>query len=219
MAFPSFDPFWAINNTYPDGVTPNKIRPAEPLRQYGYPKETKVTAEELNWQLNNLYLQIAELKTLSAAASQIPVNTLVFIDGDTRNPAVIYGYGSWVPYAQGRVIIGHGTGTDDNGVQRSFNSGSTGGEYAHTLSNSEMPSHSHPYKDTYLYENAGNTGSIPASSKETVGFVNGGLGSGRADFDNDTMVFRDRTTDSVGAGQAHNNVQPYVSVNIWKRVS
>ena len=134
MTFPTFDPLWATNNTYADGVTPNKIRPVEALRLYGYPQQSRVTAEELNWQLNNLYLQIAELKTISASAAQTPVNQLVFIDGDSRNPAIIYGYGSWIPFGQGRVLVGHGTGTDVNGIQRSFNGGSTGGEYEHILS-------------------------------------------------------------------------------------
>jgi microcystin-dependent protein len=87
------------------------------------------------------------------------------------------------------MLIGHGTGTDVNGVQKSFNAGSTGGEYEHSLSTSEMPVHSHPYKDTYLFENASVVSSIPSSSKENVGFLNGGLGNGSRDFDNNTPNF------------------------------
>lgn len=219
MAFPSNNPDWAMEDTYQDGVTPNKSRPDVSLRDYGFLPVQPINAQELNWQLNNLALQIAELKTISSSAFQTPVNNLVFIDGDSRNPAVIYGYGTWVPFGQGRVIIGQGTGTDVNGVQQSFAAGSTGGEYKHTISTSEMPTHTHQYSDDYYIENAGNLTTVPSSSKRTVGFINGGIGAGRTDTDNNTMLFTNKNTESAGGGQAMNVVQPFISVHIWRRVS
>ena len=219
MPFPSNDPLFAMNDTYEDGVTPNKVRPDESLRDYGFLPVQEVNAQELNWQLNNIALQIAELKTLSASAFQTPVNHLIFIDGDNRNPAVIYGYGTWVPFGQGRVIIGAGIGTDINGVQQSFPAGSTGGEYKHTISTSEMPTHVHQYSDDYYIENTGNLTTIPESSKRTVGFINGGIGAGRTDTDNNTMLFTNKNTESSGGGQAMNVVQPFLTVNIWRRTA
>lgn len=219
MAYPTNNPEWATLDTYQDGVTPNKTRPDVSLRQYGFLPIQPVNAQELNWQLNNIQLQIQELKTLSASAFQTPVNRLVFIDGDSRNPAVIYGYGTWVPYGQGRVLIGHGTGTDINGVQQSFSAGGTGGEYKHTISNSEMPKHTHQYSDDYLFENAGSVTTVPASNKRTTGFINGGVGNGRMDTDNNTMAFTNKNTESEGGGQAMNVTQPFVVLHIWRRVS
>ena len=219
MPFPSNDPLFAMNDTYEDGVTLNKVRPDESLRDYGFLPVQEVNAQELNWQLNNIALQIAELKTLSASAFQTPVNRLIFIDGDNRNPAVIYGYGTWQSFGAGRVIIGQGTGTDVNGVQQSFSAGSTGGEYKHSISTSELPSHTHQYSDDYYIENSGNLGSVPASSKRTVGAINSGIGAGSTDTDNNTMLFTNKNTESVGGGQSMNVVQPFVSVYIWKRVA
>ena len=51
--------------------------------------------------------------------------------------------GEWEKYAQGRTIIGEGTGTDANGLVQTFINNSTGGEYTHKLAISEIPSHSH----------------------------------------------------------------------------
>ena len=199
MAFPSNAPEWALNNTYSDGVTPNKIRPDESLRTYGYAPNSEPTAQELNWQLNNLHLQIAELKTQLSNPSQTPINELKFITGDNRNPAVIYGYGTWTPYAQGRVLVGAGTGTDANGLQRSFSDGSTGGEYTHTMTSSEMPSHSH---------------------NNTIPIYTGGKG-GLTGVDNNNIAGGNYTfaSETTGGGQAFNVTQPYISLYIWRRVA
>lgn len=219
MAYPAFDPLWATNNTYIDGVTPNKIRPDQSLRDYGYLPDAEPTAQELNWQLNNLYQQIAEIKQVALAGSQTPVNELKYIVGDSRNPNVIYGYGAWAPYAQGRVVVGHGTGTDINGKQRSIAAGSTGGTYEEAISKSQLPQHEHGYEDAYYFENGASLGGVPSANKKNVGFLNGGVGSGDTDSDNNTLVFRNSVTSSVGANQPVNNIQPYVACYIWLRVS
>ena len=219
MAFPTNAPEWAIDDTYTDG-SPNKIRPSADLRAKGYLPDAEPTAQELNWQLNNLYLQIEELKAVAAGAiAQTPVNQLIHIVGDNRNPNVIYGYGSWAPYASGRMIIGAGTSTDTNGNQRSFSAGSTGGTYQEVLSQSQLPSHQHGYKDRYMFENSGSTGSVPASNKETVGFINGGLGTRSPDNDNNTFVFVNDVTQPVGNNQPVNNLSPYITCFIWLRVA
>ena len=219
MAFPTDNPTWANNDTYIDGVTPNKIRPDAPLRDYGYLPFAEPTAQELNWQLNNLQLQIAELKNIAAGASQTPINELKIIVGDTRNPAVIYGYGSWVAFATGRTLVGVGTGTDTNSVNKSFSAGSSGGDYETKLSASQLPSHAHTYEDAYYFERGPLSG-VPSSNKRFVGTsFNGGIGSGDTDQDNDTLVFRNETTGAVGSGQAHDNMMPHIAVNIWRRIA
>lgn len=219
MTYPVNNPEWAIEDTYIDGVTPNKIRPDESLRNYGYSPLTELSAQELNWQLNNLYQQILELKTITASGSQLPIGTILEFDGTSENPATLLGYGTWIPFAQGRTTIGAGTGTDVNGVQRSFSAGGTGGEYVHNISNSEMPQHNHTHKDRYLFENNGVLGSVPTANKETVGFINGGAGNDRLDNDNNTMVFLNDVTGNSGSGQAMNIIQPYLVTSKWKRTA
>lgn len=219
MTYPVNNPEWALEDTYLDGVTPNKIRPDESLRNHGYSPLTELSAQELNWQLNNLYQQILELKTITAVGSQLPIGTIIELDGVSDNPSVLLGYGTWIPFAQGRTTIGAGTGTDVNGVQRSFSAGGTGGEYVHSISNSEMPQHNHTHKDRYLFENNGVLGSVPTANKETVGFINGGAGNDRLDNDNNTMVFLNDVTGSSGSGQAMNIVQPYLVTSKWKRTA
>ena len=199
MAYPTYNPEWATSNTYSDGTTVNKIRPDESLRTYGYSPNDTLTAQELNWQLNNLYQQIVELKTQLATPSQTPVNELKLIVGDDRNPATIYGYGTWTPFAQGRTLIGAGTTTDANGTSRSFTGGATGGEFTHTQTVAEMPEHSH--QNSIPIYTGGNSGSAGIDRNQTSG--------GNYSF----------ASGATGGGQPFNVMQPYTVVYIWRRVS
>lgn len=71
----------------------------------------------------------------------------IYMSMKSDNPSTIFG-GTWSAIGQGRVLIGAGSGTDTNDVSKSFTVGSTGGEYEHTLTVDEMPSHSHSYTST-----------------------------------------------------------------------
>ncbi len=203
MAYPTYNPEWAVENTYDDGITPNKIRPDEALRDYGYTPFAEPTAQNLNWQFNNLYEQLLELKAQLASPSQTPVNELKYIVGDDRNPAVIYGYGTWVKFAEGRTVIGSGEGTDVNAVTRTFAAGETGGEYQHTLTTAETPSHSHQLKLQYQGNNKASEGNAYASNGEIA--------------QNDYVGTDTRVTEATGGGQAFNLMNPYQIVNIWLR--
>lgn len=65
----------------------------------------------------------------------------IYISTNSADPSTLFG-GTWEAFGQGRVLIGAGTG-DDGSTSLSFTAGGTGGEYKHTLSVSEMPSHTH----------------------------------------------------------------------------
>ena len=111
--------------------------------------------------------------------------------------AAIYG-GTWAAWGAGRVPVGVNTSdTDFSTVQK------TGGEKTHTLSTNEIPSHSHtirsgwsdssPSSDAYRYQFWG---------KNDLGWKGGNLGTG-----------------STGGGGAHNNLQPYITVYMWRRTA
>lgn len=125
----------------------------------------------------------------------------VYITYNNNNPGNFIG-GTWERFGQGRVLVGQGTGNDGR-TSRSFASGGdTGGEYEHTLTISEMPSHRHNI-------------TMPMS---TVWNSNGGAG-----FQLDSTIEATETyTDKIGftgGGSSHNNIQPYITVYFWKRIS
>ena len=70
-----------------------------------------------------------------------PINS-VYLTYDKNNPGNFLG-GTWEQFGQGRTLIGQGRTTDDNEVDKDFAENDTGGEYYHTLSVNELPSHNH----------------------------------------------------------------------------
>lgn len=63
--------------------------------------------------------------------------------------------GTWTQIAQGRVIIGVGSGTDSNNTSKSFTVGNNAGEYTHKLVTNELASHGHGSGGTITTSAAG----------------------------------------------------------------
>ena len=77
-----------------------------------------------------------------------------------------------------------------------YTTGDTGGEAEHTLTINEMPSHTHNY---YHYQSNG------SSTRYSTGWTN--------------QKSATINTENTGGGQAHNNMPPYLVVNVWKRTA
>jgi hypothetical protein len=129
----------------------------------------------------------------------------VIIDTANVNPATYLGFGTWTYWGSGRVPVGVDTeDTDFNTVEK------TGGEKEHTLTVDEMPSHYHEQYSTsqygYRYPMVGNNGL--GTSKE--GAYN----------TSSTVVTKPQViSGSTGGGEAHNNLQPYITCYMWKRIA
>lgn len=120
----------------------------------------------------------------------------VFIAVVSTNPGTLLGYGTWSAFAAGRVLVGLDSGqTEFDTVEE------TGGAKTHTLQTTEVPAHNHQT----LRERSATTGgatTLIARTSDTSSTV-------------DTNVF----TENTGGGQAHNNLQPYIVVYMWKRTA
>jgi microcystin-dependent protein len=119
----------------------------------------------------------------------------VFISVVATNPATLLGYGTWVAFAAGRVLVGLDAGQTEFDTVRE-----TGGAKTHTLTTAEMPAHVHDE-----FQNSATTGGL--------------AGWGARDTSTNTAVITDYDTGSAGGGGAHNNLQPYIVVHIWERTA
>ena len=122
-----------------------------------------------------------------------PVGSVYTNASDSTNPATLLGFGTWVAFGEGRVLVGlDSTDTDFDTI------GETGGAKTHTLTIAEMPAHSH---------------TVPAVQGDNNG-------SNAIRSTNDTSPINlNEDTSSVGGGAAHNNLQPYITVYMWKRTA
>lgn len=113
----------------------------------------------------------------------------VYLSVNNTNPSSLFG-GTWVEFAKGRTLVGvDTTQTEFNTVEK------TGGEKEHKLTVEEMPAHTHP-------SNVSAWGGGSSFTFETSTIKTG----------------RDENTGSVGGDQPHNNLQPYITCYMWKRI-
>lgn len=119
-----------------------------------------------------------------------PIGT-IYESTKPDNPATFMG-GTWSRFGNGRVLVG----VDE--TDPTFNVPlQIGGEKAHTLSIQEIPSHTHGFRG------GGENNYVRVEPSSTYGY------SGNSD----------KTTNATGGGQAHNNLQPYVTVYRWQRTA
>jgi hypothetical protein len=108
----------------------------------------------------------------------------------STNPATLFGFGTWVAFATGRTLVGYDSGQAEFDVIEE-----TGGAKTHTLITAEMPSHKH---------------TVPFSAITYSSGAVGGYSVGGAYLLDSSFV---------GSGSAHNNLQPYIVVYMWKRTA
>lgn len=147
--------------------------------------------------------------------------------------------GTWELFGAGRVLVGKDSSTEFGTMLK------TGGEKTHTLSVSEMPSHNHTFtgtaashshsvlgasraKDSYAYACGGSDaaaciGGLPKNNTNTTYTSNnGGYGSASSggqtgQWIQHTSLTPSGTIGSKGDGSAHNNIQPYIVVSMFRR--
>ena len=112
----------------------------------------------------------------------------------STNPATLLGVGTWAAFGAGRVLVGLDSGDTDFDTAEE-----TGGSKTHTLTESEMPSHTH-------------TTEIVRSSLS-------GSTASFGPFNSAASPSNSYTSSATGSGSAHNNVQPYIVVYFWKRTA
>lgn len=115
----------------------------------------------------------------------------MFIAVVSTNPATLLGYGTWVAFAMGRTLVGLDTSQTEFDVVEE-----TGGSKSHTLDVTQIPAHTH----TYVHTDTANSAS---GDTPTLRMYNPASAA----------------TGSAGGGLAHNNLQPYVVVYMWKRTA
>lgn len=146
----------------------------------------------------------------------------IYISTVSTNPAILFKIGNWEALPAGRVLLAQGTSTW--GVN--YSAGSTGGEDKHTLTVSESASHNHTGSAT----TSGSTHTHALTMQASHGKSgNGGVprfsdGDMWSAYKTQNLSAAGEhshaiTINNSGGGQAHNNMQPYLSVYMWKRTS
>ena len=126
-----------------------------------------------------------------------PIGSYYWSEKNT-SPSDIFG-GSWTKI-RGRFLFASDSYHDV---------GDTGGEETHTLTISEMPGHSHQYEK--FCHDCWRTFDIPCGNSDLFPCNNNLNGNYNLKF------LSTESTSSVGEGNPHNNMPPFLTANCWKR--
>ena len=133
----------------------------------------------------------------------------IYLSVSPENPSQYFG-GVWEEWGSGRVPVGVDTSDKNfNEIEK------IGGASTVTLTSKEMPSHRHQIArfnsadptETGVANFAYNSASGSNNKRSWTNVLTGYSGGS------------DATTTSAGTTQAHNNLQPYITCYMWKRIA
>lgn len=184
--------------------------------------------ENLETQIENADSQIGNI------LEQIYPVGAIYISTSNTSPSTIFG-GTWEKI-EDKFLLASGS---------TYANGATGGEATHTLTEGEMPKHAHNfYRPANVTDaHALTVAEMPAHTHDVVvdgatAYIRPGtenlqlpvcdaehhtLYTSRSTGDGQghthTIADESWQTADVGGGTAHNNMPPYLAVNMWVRIS
>jgi len=169
--------------------------------------------------------QVATTAFVTAGlAAAYPVGA-IFLSTVSTNPSTLLGFGTWVAYGTGRMLIS---------ADATYTAGSTGGSATTTLITANLPSHTHSFSATtgsmsanathnhnllgssyhYVADGGQNQGGA-SSNPFTPGSTTYGDVTSTANIDHTHSV--SGTTGGTGSGTAATTISPYIAVYMWNR--
>ena len=154
----------------------------------------------------------------------------IYIASNSTNPSTYFG-GTWVAFGTGRTLVGIDTSdTSFDTVEE------TGGEKTHQLTTSEIPAHTHGSKSltgSFQVRRFGTSGTGINIAMGTGGIISKEIvtWSGNHCLVGVNLVSTSTSQyetvwftgthehSSVGSNTAHNNLEPYITVYMWKRTA
>ena len=142
------------------------------------------------------YKPLSEFGDSGLSLSDIYPIGSIYLSVSSTSPATLFG-GTWEQIKDVFLLAAGDT----------YSAGSTGGEATHTLTVAELAKHSHDI--------------ITDGTGKYVGFNDGNMSPDyvRNDYTDTSNIGNQYVTTEVGGNQAHNNMPPYLTVYMWKRVS
>ena len=145
-----------------------------------------------------------------------PINSVMILyRGESPSTVLNWSSSTWERFGQGRTLMGSNVNPTTNAIEdyndsngedaadAGFNLslGQSGGSYRHTLTETQIPEHTHGLSHLEKHPRR----------------CSGGC---HAIVENDGNSYNSpNATDPTGGGLPHNNVMPYISVYFWRRIA
>lgn len=148
----------------------------------------------------------------------------LYITTQNENPTTRLGYGTWERYAEGKALVGFSSSTSNKIPEWVKTGGGEFGEYSVELLSEHSPPHTH-----YAVKMGGDVSDLDTvnnvftnshrTQSDYNGYISGGaLSSSIADSGKTSNPINSNGL-PLNKATPHNNVQPSITVYVWRRVS
>jgi len=184
--------------------------------------------------------QIATTAFVQAAATAAlqavyPVGSIYINASSTTNPATLLGFGTWVDFGAGRVLVGQNAGDasfdtlQETGGSKTVTPSGSVTVSGHALTEAEMPKHYHQMRGPNSIsapQNNQGTGSFgnygggtPDDAAQQYGTYSAGGGASSGGTSTGTGNGNAHTHSASFSGSSTSVVQPYIVVKMWRRTA
>lgn len=149
----------------------------------------------------------------TALSALYPVGSIYINASSTTNPATLLGFGTWVEFGAGRVMVGQNTSDTAFDTLEETGGSKDAVVVAHTHTGTTASAGAHTHQVVEAAPTGGG-GSLYASGDD--------MGNNIATYSNTSSAGAHThtfTTDSTGSSGTNANLQPYVVVKMWKRTA
>ena len=176
-----------------------------------------------------------QVATTAFLATMYPVGS-IYTSTVSTNPGTLFGFGTWVAFGAGRVLIGTDGSTYTPGATggspdativahtHTFSASATSGgqsqTHTHTITVTD-PGHSHTAPSGTSNSGTGRFASYAGAGSLTTDTATTGISAaaGANSVDHTHSVSVSGTTGSTGSSATGANLQPYVVVYMWNRTA
>ena len=152
--------------------------------------------------------QVATTAFVTAGlAAAYPVGA-IFLSTVSTNPSTLLGFGTWVAYGTGRMLIS---------ADATYTAGSTGGAATTTLAEANLPSHSHSITDPGHAHSVSHNAQQQNEGHQLAGGPSRTVFPTTASITVNSNTTGITGTNTTGSGTAFSNLPPYIAVYMWNR--
>lgn len=144
-----------------------------------------------------------------------PVGSIYTNSSVSTNPGTLLGFGTWVAFGAGRVMVGFDSGNSlfDSAEETGGSADAVVVSHSHTAT-STVTDPGHDHSTALYYRPSSASGTAQSYAQNTTGF--GGQISTNS---NTTGVTVATSISTTGSSATNANYQPYITVYMWKRTA
>jgi hypothetical protein len=150
-----------------------------------------------------------------------PIGSIYTNATNNTNPGTLLGFGTWVAFGAGRVMVGHDASDPlfDSAEETGGSKDAIVVSHTHTIDNKSLTGSLVATAFQDASSRIARTGIVASTSNSFNAFYSGGGGAANSGATYNIDASHDHTASTTGSSGTNANIQPYITVYMWKRTA